>query len=59
MHGRDDGAGRAAAAASPDCGHLSGRVHDSYQRMLKEPPLGEQSVMIRLTVRRFICDAGD
>ncbi|MEU0428999.1 hypothetical protein ABZ235_36555 [Streptomyces canus] len=27
--------------------------------MLKEPPLGEQSVMIRLTVRRFICDAGD
>ncbi|MEU0212913.1 transposase family protein [Streptomyces canus] len=34
-------------------------MHDSYQRRLKELPLGEQCVMIRLTVRRFICDAGD
>ncbi|MGW1376137.1 transposase family protein [Streptomyces sp. NPDC002446] len=51
--------GRAAAATCPDCGHLSGRVHDSYRRRLKDLPLGGQSVMIRLTVRRFICDAGD
>ncbi|WP_371097663.1 ISL3 family transposase, partial [Streptomyces sanglieri] len=51
--------GRAAAATCPDCGHLSGRVHDSYRRRLKDLPLGGQSVVIRLTVRRFICDAGD
>ncbi|MCX4869824.1 MULTISPECIES: ISL3 family transposase [unclassified Streptomyces] len=51
--------GRAAAATCPDCGHISGRVHDSYRRRLKDLPLGGQSVMIRLTVRRFICDAGD
>lgn len=51
--------GQAAAATCPDCGHSSGRAHDSYQRRLKDLPLGGQSVMIRLTVRRFICDAGD
>ena len=51
--------GRAAEAACPDCGRFSGRVHDSYQRRLKDLPLGGQSVVIRLTVRRFICAAGD
>ncbi|MFE3144862.1 transposase family protein [Streptomyces scopuliridis] len=50
--------GQAAAATCPGCGHLSGRVHDSCRRRLKDLPLGGQSVMIRLTVRRFICDAG-
>ncbi|MDX3133077.1 ISL3 family transposase [Streptomyces europaeiscabiei] len=47
--------GRAAGAACPDCGRFSGRVHDSYQRTVKDLPLGGQSVAIRLTVRRFIC----
>ncbi|MGY3199972.1 transposase [Streptomyces sp. TE5632] len=51
--------GRAADAACPDCGRFSDRVHDSYQRRLKDLPLGGQSVVIRLTVRRFICGAGD
>ncbi|MER5227951.1 ISL3 family transposase [Streptomyces flaveus] len=51
--------GRGAGAACPDCGRFSGRVHDSYQRRLKDLPLGGQSVVIRLTVRRFICGAGD
>jgi zinc-finger of transposase IS204/IS1001/IS1096/IS1165 len=41
--------GRAAGAACPHCGRFSGRVHDSYQRRLKDLPLGGQSVMIRLT----------
>ncbi|MFE2603659.1 transposase family protein [Streptomyces mirabilis] len=50
---------RAAGAACPDCGRFSDRVHDSYQRRLKDLPLGEQSVVIRLTVRRFICGAAD
>ncbi|WP_443309286.1 transposase family protein [Streptomyces sp. KR55] len=51
--------GRAAGAACPDCGRFSGRVHDFYQRRLKDLPLGGQSVVIRLTVRRFICCGAD
>ncbi|MFG2707406.1 ISL3 family transposase [Streptomyces sp. NPDC048386] len=51
--------GRAAGAACPDCGRFSGRVHDSYQRTVKDLPLGGQSVAIRLTVRRFICGGND
>ncbi|WP_244204379.1 transposase family protein [Streptomyces africanus] len=51
--------GRAAGAACPDCGRFSNRVHDSYVGRLKDLPLGGQSVVIRLTVRRFLCGAGD
>ncbi|WP_253209039.1 ISL3 family transposase [Streptomyces niphimycinicus] len=51
--------GRAVGAACPDCGRFSDRVHDSYQRRLKDLPLGGQRVVIRLTVRRFICGAAD
>ncbi|WP_245685750.1 ISL3 family transposase [Streptomyces yerevanensis] len=51
--------GRAAGAACPDCGRFSDRVHDCYQRRLKDLPLGGQSVVIWLTVRRFICGAAD
>ncbi|MFD3536916.1 ISL3 family transposase [Streptomyces sp. NPDC058661] len=51
--------GRAAGAACPDCGRLSGRVHDRYQRGLKDLPLADQSFVIRLTVRRFICGSAD
>ncbi|WP_240496496.1 transposase family protein [Streptomyces torulosus] len=47
--------GRAASAACPDCSRSSNRVHDSYQRRLKDLPLAGQSVVIHLTVRRFIC----
>ena len=47
--------GRAAWAACPDCRRFSDRVHDSYQRGLRELPLGEFRVVILLTVRRFIC----
>lgn len=49
--------GRAAGANCPDCGEFSDRVHDCYQRRLKDLPLGGQSVVILLRVRRFICDA--
>ncbi len=51
--------GRAAGAACPDCGWFSGRVHDRYQRRLRDLPLAEQGFVIRLTVRRFICGEGD
>lgn len=47
--------GRGASAACPDCGHSLNRVHDSYQRGPKDLPLAGQSVVIHLTVRRFIC----
>ncbi|MGQ7754431.1 ISL3 family transposase (plasmid) [Streptomyces sp. WC2508] len=47
--------GRVAGAACPDCGRFSDRVHDRYQRRLKDLPLAEQGLVIRLTVRRFIC----
>ncbi|MFC4960715.1 transposase family protein [Streptomyces mauvecolor] len=47
--------GRGVSAACPDCGRSSTRVHDSYQRRLKDLPLAGQSVVIHLTVRRFIC----
>lgn len=47
--------GRAAGAACPDCGRFSGQVHDSHQRRLKDRPLGGQSVVIHLVVRRFVC----
>ncbi|MGW2052277.1 ISL3 family transposase [Streptomyces sp. NPDC001858] len=49
--------GRAAGAACPDCGRFADRVHDRYQRRLKDLPLAEQGFVIRLTVRRFICGA--
>lgn len=49
--------GRTDGAACPDCGHYSQRVHDCYQRRLKDLPLGERNVVIKLAVRRFICAA--
>lgn len=51
--------GRAVAAACSDCGLFSDRVHDRYQRRLKDLPLADQSFVIRLTVRRFICGSAD
>ncbi|WP_327388144.1 transposase family protein [Streptomyces sp. NBC_01207] len=51
--------GRAAGSACPDCGRFSDRVHDRYQRRLKDHPLAEQGFVIRLTVRRFICGSAD
>lgn len=37
--------GRAAGAACPDCGRFSDRVHDCYQRRLKNLPLGGQILL--------------
>ncbi|MFC9759732.1 ISL3 family transposase [Streptomyces sp. NPDC056921] len=51
--------GRAGGASCPDCGRFSDRVHDRYQRRLKDLPLAERGFVIRLTVRRFICGAAD
>jgi transposase len=35
----------------------SGRVHSRYSRRLADAPVGGRRVMIRLTVRRFFCQA--
>lgn len=51
--------GREAEASCPDCGRVSGRVRDRYQRRLKDLPLAEQEFTIRPTVRRFICGSAD
>ncbi|MER5485924.1 ISL3 family transposase [Streptomyces sp. NPDC002812] len=51
--------GRAAGAACPDCGRFSDRVHDRYQRKLKDLPIAGQGFVIRLAVRRFICGSED
>ncbi len=51
--------GRAVGAACPDCGQFASRVHDSYQRTLRDLPIGGQGVAMLLTVRRFICDIVD
>ncbi|MFV2117123.1 hypothetical protein ACE14D_01150 [Streptomyces sp. Act-28] len=45
--------GRTAVAACPDCGLFSDRVHDRYQRRLRNLPLAYQGFVPRLTVRRF------
>jgi transposase len=46
---------RAATAACPMCGTVSGRVHSRYQRRLSDAAIGGQQVEIRLAVRRFFC----
>ncbi|WP_326757255.1 transposase family protein [Streptomyces hirsutus] len=51
--------GRTAGAACPDCGRFSDQVHDRYQRRLKDLPLAEQGLVIRLAVRCFICGSAD
>ncbi|RPK37526.1 Transposase [Streptomyces sp. ADI92-24] len=51
--------GRMTGAGCPDCGNFSDRVHDRYQLRVKDLPLGGQSFVIRLVVRRFICVSAD
>jgi transposase len=45
--------------ACPDCSAVSRRVHSRYERHLTELPVGGRRVVVRLTVRRFFCDAPD
>jgi transposase len=48
---------RAGEAACPKCGMTSGRVHSRCSRRLADAAVGGRRVMIRLTVRRFFCQA--
>jgi transposase len=48
---------RAATAACPKCGTVSGRVHSRYSRTLADAAIGGRQVEILLAVRRFFCTA--
>jgi transposase len=46
---------RAAEAACPACGTVSGRVHSRYSRRLADAAVGGRPTVIVLAVRRFFC----
>jgi len=46
------------AAPCPDCELPSNRVHSCYERRLADSPIGDQPVLIELTVRRLYCGNG-
>jgi transposase len=46
---------RAATAACPACGTVSGQVHSRYARTLADAAIGGRQVKILLTARRFFC----
>jgi transposase len=48
--------GRASTAACLRCGRASARVHSRYQRRLADAAVGGRRVVIRLRMRRFVCD---
>jgi transposase len=45
----------ATAAACPECGRLSGRVHSRYRRRLLDLPSHGRCVRLSVVVRRFRC----
>jgi hypothetical protein len=51
--------GRADHGICPQCGRRSARVHSTYQRRLKDAPIGGRPVVILLTSRRFFCGNPD
>ncbi|WRZ87780.1 ISL3 family transposase [Streptomyces sp. NBC_01007] len=46
------------AAPCPDCELPSNRVHSCYERCLADSPIGDQPVLIEVTVRRLYCGNG-
>jgi transposase len=46
---------RAATAACPSCGTVSGQVHSRYSRTLTDAAIGGRQAVILLTARRFFC----
>jgi transposase len=61
VHGEDGGVRleacvRAERMACPGCERDSDRVHSRYRRSLADAPIGAQTVVIELRVRRFFCD---
>jgi transposase len=50
---------RAATAACRRCGQLSGRVHGTYVRPLRDAAVGGVQVVVAVRVRRFRCGTAD
>ncbi len=46
-------------ACCPLCHQFSERVHSKYQRTVADVPCGGRRVLLRLTVRKYICHTGD
>jgi transposase len=44
-----------AGAICPNCGHDSGRVHSYYTRTIRDLPISEWSVCLKVRIRRFRC----
>ncbi|WP_405851850.1 transposase family protein [Streptomyces sp. NBC_00090] len=44
------------SVSCPDCALPSSHVHSCYERRLADTPVGDQPVLIELTVRRLYCD---
>src|SRR5713101_8885244 len=42
-------------AGCPGCGDLSDSVHCQYQRTVHDVPCGGRKVVLRLSVRKFVC----
>lgn len=51
--------GRAEQCRCPHCGTVSRRVHSRYLRMLADLPCAGRRIELHLTVRRFVCSAGN
>ncbi|MEU9088049.1 transposase family protein [Streptomyces sp. NPDC048357] len=51
-----DAVGTAPPGRCPDCGNGARRVHSRYWRRLADRPVGGREVLVRLRVRRFLCD---
>ncbi|MFD6081064.1 ISL3 family transposase [Streptomyces hydrogenans] len=49
---------RQSKVKCPSCGVSASRVHSTYMRRLADRPLGGQRVLLRLRIRRFLCDNG-
>lgn len=48
---------RAPTGLCPACGQASSRRHSRYTRILKDVAPAGRRVRLRLTVRKFFCDA--
>ncbi|WP_414720997.1 transposase family protein [Streptomyces sp.] len=51
-----DAVGTGPPGRCPDCGNGARRVHSRYWRQLADRPVGGRAVLVRLRVRRFLCD---
>ncbi len=48
---------RDVAIPCPDCGTVTAKVHGYHQRMVKDVPVDDRQVVVRLRVRRLVCPA--